>query len=111
MLSLRQNDRFMPKKEHYFQRCQIQKKKDAKLKEKNFFNLRKLLREKNVMNDFKYFKSLELDVQEKILIKLKDINSFSNIEKPYRISLIESDIPVEFKSFAMKKINYKIKSL
>jgi ATP-dependent Lon protease len=83
----------------------IQKKKDAKLKEKNFFNLRKLLREKNVMNDFKYFKTLELDVQEKILTKLKDINSFSNIEKPYRISLIESNIPVEFKSFAMKKVN------
>ena len=68
-------------------------------------SLRKLLREKNVMNDFKYFKKLDLNVQEKILTKLKDINSFSNIEKPYRIALIESDIPVEFKSYAMKKVN------
>merc|ERR1711916_403745 len=74
-------------------------------KKKNFFELRKLLREKNVMNDFKYFKTLELGVQEKIITKLKDINSFSNVEKPYRISLIESDIPVEFKSYAMKKVN------
>ena len=81
------------------------KKKEEKKKKKNFFELRKLLREKNVMNDFKYFKTLELDVQEKIITKLKDINSFSNVEKPYRISLIESDIPVEFKSYAMKKVN------
>jgi len=81
------------------------KKKEERRKRKNFFELRKLLREKNVMNDFKYFKTLELDVQEKIITKLKDINSFSNIEKPYRISLIESDIPVEFKSYAMKKVN------
>ena len=29
VLSLRQNDRFMLKKEHYFQRCQKQKKKDV----------------------------------------------------------------------------------
>ena len=83
----------------------IKKKKEAKLKHKNFVSLRKLLREKNVMNDFKYFKTLDINVQEKILTKLKDINSFSNVEKPYRISLIESDIPVEFKSYAMKKVN------
>ena len=81
------------------------KKKEEKQKEKNFFHLRKLLREKNVMNDFKYFKKLDLDVQNKILTKLKDVNSYSNVEKPYRISLIESDIPLEFKSYAMKKIN------
>ena len=83
----------------------LKKKKEEKLKKKNFMSLRKLLREKNVMNDFKYFKKLDLNVQEKILTKLKDINSFSNIEKPYRIALIESDIPVEFKSYAMKKVN------
>ena len=82
-----------------------QKKKEEKLKEKNFFHLRKLLREKNVMNDFKYFKKMDLDSQQKILTKLKDVNSYSNVEKPYRISLIESDIPLEFKSYAMKKIN------
>ena len=83
----------------------INKKKQEKLKEKNFFHLRKLLREKNVMNDFKYFKKMDLDSQQKILTKLKDVNSYSNVEKPYRISLIESDIPLEFKSYAMKKIN------
>ena len=33
------------------------------------------------------------------------VNSYYNVEKPYRISLLESDIPVSFKSQALKKIN------
>ena len=67
--------------------------------------LRKMLREKNVMNDFKYFKEMNVDEQRLILKKLKEVNDYSNVEKPYRLSLLESDIPVEFKSVAMKKIN------
>jgi hypothetical protein len=86
-----------------------QKKKDdekaKKEKSKNVMKLRKMLREKNVMNDFKYFKEMKLDNQRLILRKLKEVNEFSNVEKPYRLSLLESDIPVEFKAVAMKKIN------
>jgi ATP-dependent Lon protease len=86
-----------------------QKKKDSekakKEKNKNVIKLRKMLREKNVMNDFKYFKEMKLDDQRLILRKLKEVNDFSNVEKPYRLSLLESNIPVEFKSVAMKKIN------
>ena len=81
------------------------KKQDKKKKEKNFTQLRKLLHNRNVMNDFKYFKNMNVEDQNKIILKLKDINKFSSIEKPYRISLIESDIPVQFKSAALKKIN------
>ena len=43
--------------------------------------------------------------KKKILLKLEDVNKFSKVEKPYRISLLESDIPVEFKADALKKIN------
>lgn len=86
-----------------------QKKKDdekaKKEKSKNVIKLRKMLREKNVMNDFKYFKEMKLDDQQLILRKLKEVNEFSNVEKPYRLSLLESNIPVEFKAVAMKKIN------
>ena len=81
------------------------KKQDKKKKEKNFTQLRKLLNNRNVMNDFKYFKTMKVEDQDKIISKLKDINKFSSIEKPYRISLIESDIPVQFQSAALKKIN------
>jgi ATP-dependent Lon protease len=39
------------------------------------------------------------------LAKLEQIQKFTKVEKPYRLQLIESDIPVEFKANALKKIN------
>ena len=81
------------------------KKREAKKKDKNVTKLRKALREKNVMNDFKYFRNMELESQTKILKQLKEVNKFSNVEMPYRLQLLNSDIPVEFKANAMKKIN------
>ena len=80
-------------------------KREAKEKEQNFSQLRKLLRERNVMNDFKFFKGMELAAQNTIIRNLKEIKRFSQVEKPYRLTLIESDIPVEFKANALKKIN------
>jgi hypothetical protein len=82
-----------------------EKEKMKKEKNKNVGKLRKMLREKNVMNDFKYFKDMNVDNQRKILQKLKEVNQFTNVDKPYRLSLIESDIPVPFKAAALKKIN------
>ena len=82
-----------------------QKEKMKKEKAKNVGKLRKMLREKNVMNDFKYFKDMNVDNQQKILRRLKEVNQFSNVDKPYRLSLLESDIPVPFKAAALKKIN------
>ena len=81
------------------------KLKEKKEKEKNFIKLRKLMRERNSNNDFKYFKDMNIDSQKKILTKLQAVNDFSKVEKPYRISLLESEIPVEFKANALKKIN------
>ena len=78
---------------------------EKKKKGKNLSQLRKLLKSKNVMNDFKYFKEMDLNNQKKILKQLKLVNKFSNVEKPYRLALLESNIPVEFKAHALKKIN------
>ena len=49
-----------------------------------------MLRHRHTSNDFKYFKDMSLDGQNKILTKLKDVNDFSKVEKPYKIQLIES---------------------
>jgi ATP-dependent Lon protease len=81
------------------------KKRDKEEQAKNVGKLRRLLREKNVMNDFKYFAKMPLETQKNILSKLKEVNEYYSVEKPYRISLLESDIPVAFKSQALKKIN------
>ena len=81
------------------------KKKEKKNKEKNFIKLRKMLKARHVSNDFKYFKDMSLDAQTKILGKLQAVNDFSKVEKPYKIQLLDSDIPVEFKADALKKIH------
>ena len=57
------------------------------------------------MNDAAFFEKLEFENQKKIIKELKEINKISRIEKPYRITLLESDIPTTFKSAAIKKIN------
>ena len=85
------------------------KKKNAaeekKQRVKNCGKLRKALREKNVMNDFKYFRDMPIKNQQLILRELHSVNKYSQVEKPYRLALLESDIPVSFKAAALKKIN------
>ena len=36
---------------------------------------------------------------------MREINKITRVEKPYRMTLLEAEIPVEFKTAAMKKIN------
>ena len=80
-------------------------KKQRKYKEKNARIFKKILKDKNTMNDFAFFQKLEVEEQKKIIKELKEINKVSRIEKPYRITLLESTIPILFKSAALKKIN------
>jgi ATP-dependent Lon protease len=82
-----------------------QKKQEAKLKSKNVSTLRKLLRTPNIMNDFKYFKDMEIDAQKKIIKRLKEVNKLSSVEKPYRLQLLDSDMPACYQATALKKIN------
>jgi len=57
------------------------------------------------MNDFSFYEKLDTENQKKIIKELREINKITRIEKPYRMTLLESNIPVIFKSAAMKKIN------
>jgi ATP-dependent Lon protease len=82
-----------------------QEKKVKKTKDRNLRIFKKIINDKNVMNDFTFYEKLELEEQKKILKELRDINKITRIEKPYRMTLLESDIPTMFKGAAMKKIN------
>jgi ATP-dependent Lon protease len=82
-----------------------QEKKCKKQQAKNLRIFRKILKDKNTMNDFTFYEKLDIEHQKKIIKELKEINKITRIEKPYRMTLLESNIPVEFKSAAMKKIN------
>jgi ATP-dependent Lon protease len=80
-------------------------KKEKKQKDKNMRIFRKIIRDKNTMNDFSFYEKLETENQKKLIKELKEINKITRIEKPYRMTLLESDIPIQFKAAAMKKIN------
>jgi ATP-dependent Lon protease len=82
-----------------------QEKKMKKQKAKNGRIFRKIIKDKNTMNDYKFFENLEIENQKKIIKELKEINKLTRIEKPYRMTLLESEIPTLFKGAAMKKIN------
>jgi ATP-dependent Lon protease len=84
------------------------KKQEHKIKrekERNGRIFKRILRDKNTMNDFDFYDKLEMGNQKKIIKELREINKITRIEKPYRLTLLESDIPVNFKSAAMKKIS------
>ena len=88
-------------------KSEYKKKKDKfnkKEKSKNVKQFRKLLRQKNPMNDIGFFQKLEPKKQEQILKDVEEINKIVTVDKPYRMKLLESDIPNSIKACAMKKI-------
>jgi ATP-dependent Lon protease len=82
-----------------------QEKKMQKQKDKNSRIFKKILNDKNTNNDHNFFCSLLVEEQKTIIKRLREINQICRIEKPYRITLLEADIPPLFKAAAMKKIN------
>ena len=57
-------------------------------------------------NEITYFKKqLSNTEQLKIMNDLKEINEFINIDKPYRLALLESKIPPKIKANAFQKLN------
>ena len=82
-----------------------QDKKIKKQKERNNRIFKKIVKDKNTMNDFAFYEKLDIQEQKKIIKELREINKITRIQKPYRITLLESDMPTLFKGAAMKKIN------
>ena len=80
--------------------------KKLKSRQKNHVKMfKKMLRKKNSTNDLKYFKdNLTTEEQTDVLKELEDLNKLTITDKPYRLSLLQSDIPQVFKAIALKKI-------
>jgi len=80
-------------------------KKERKLRTKNTDSFKKLLSNKNSLNDIKFFeKKLSIVEQEKMLTEMTAVNKHTTIDKPYRLKLLESKIPASFKGMALKKV-------
>lgn len=82
-----------------------QEKKNKKEKERNVRIFKRIMYDKNTMNDLTFFDKLELSQQKNIIKELREINKIIRSEKPYRLTLLESNIPTFFKAVAMKKIS------
>ena len=90
------------------QEKQDKKKQRAANKKKKLENnkvFRKLLYSNNVMCDMKYFRGLDVKKQTLIIEQMKEIKKHSQLTKPYRIALLETDIPEKYKISALNKIN------
>jgi len=81
------------------------KKKMKKEQEKNTDIFKKLLKNKQTSDDVHFFSELGTADQEKHITELKKINDHSIVKKPYKISVIESEIHPSIKSTALKKIH------
>lgn len=76
-------------------------------RKKNVREYKKLInggeKKPNEMNYFK--KQLSNAEQTRVMVDLKEINQFINIDKPYRLALLESKMPAKFKAYAFQKLN------
>ena len=74
-------------------------------KRKNSKKFRKLLRRKSSTNDLDYFKKhLTLPEQRAMIEEMNAVAKVTEIEKPYKLTLLESDIPREMKAVALRKV-------
>jgi len=61
--------------------------------------------EKQNNSELTYFKKkCSHKEQMKIMEDLREINAFTNVDKPYRLALLESNIPSKFKAVVMQKL-------
>lgn len=74
-------------------------------KHKNSKKFRKLLRRKSSTNDLEYFKKhLTLPEQRAMIEEMNAVAKVTEIVKPYKLTLLESDIPRAMKAVALRKV-------
>jgi ATP-dependent Lon protease len=63
-------------------------------------------KDREMTNEMDYFKkSLSNKEQVRIMKEMKEINNHIHIEKPYRLAILQSNIPARYKAIAMQKLN------
>ena len=76
-----------------------------KQKRKNSKKFRKLLRRKSSTNDLDYFKKhLTIQEQRALITEMNEVAKVTAIDKPYKLTLLESDIPRDMKAVAIRKV-------
>jgi ATP-dependent Lon protease len=82
------------------------KRRSRKIRQKNANKFRGLLKERNVMNDVRFFRDkLDPEEQATVIRQVEEIKQHCEVDKPYRLALLDADIPVSYKASAYKKLN------
>ena len=81
------------------------KKEKKKKAAKNTKEFTKLLKDKRKETDFSLFKKMDIERQQDLIEKLEAIKKYNDDSKPIRIGLLETDIPVQYKAVALRKMN------
>ena len=78
-----------------------------KARNKNAKTYHKLIhKDKKKANEVDYFKKkLSNKEQLRVMKEMKEINNHINIDKPYRLALLDANIPPKFKAVAMQRLN------
>ena len=81
-------------------------RKERKKNANRYYKLVTTDEDKRNTNELSYFKKkLSHKEQLKVMDDLTEINAFTNTDKPYRLALLESNIPPKFKAVALQKLN------
>ena len=81
-------------------------KKERKKNTEKYYELVSLDEDKRNTNEMSYFKKkLSHKEQMKVMNDLAEINKFTNIDKPYRLALLESNIEPKIKAIVLQKLN------
>lgn len=88
------------------QHAKEMKRRSRKIRQKNATKFRGLLKERNVMNDVRFFRDkLDPEEQAAVIRQVEEIKQHCEVDKPYRLALLDADIPVPYKASAYKKLN------
>jgi ATP-dependent Lon protease len=87
------------------EKMQKREKKLIKQKAKNSRIFKRIIHDKNSMNDSAFFETLTHTEQVKVIKEIREINKITRNTIPHRMALLEAKIPAIFKAAAMKKLN------
>jgi ATP-dependent Lon protease len=94
------------RKEHVRKAMHVKKQAVEKAnRRKNTSIFKKALSGKGATNNLKYFNQMSLEQQSDIIARIKEVNEDMHSTEPPKITILQADIPVKYKTHAMKKLN------
>lgn len=80
-------------------------KYDRKEKRRNERIFQRITVDRSAMDDFGFYRKMDANEQKRVIKQIRDINSHMRVEKPYRMAILDLEIPSIYKAVAMKKVD------